>query len=250
MIPLRDAGDALRGVRALAFDVDDTVTRGGHLEAVALDAMYRARDAGLVLIAATGRPIGWAEVFVATWPIAAAVGENGAGVCLPFTEASLVLPEALAAERRAQAKALVASHFPALRVSADDTLRRVDVAFDIGERERVHEDVVLAVRARLEANGYETTRSSVHLHALPAPYDKASGLGRALATLGVAPEDVAFVGDSPNDAAAFARFSRSVGVANVRDHEARLAHAPRFVTEAERGEGFAELVRALIGARS
>jgi HAD superfamily hydrolase (TIGR01484 family) len=250
MIPLRDAGDALRGVRALAFDVDDTVTRGGHLEAIALDAMHRARDAGLVLVAATGRPIGWAEVFVATWPLAAAVGENGAGICLPFTEASLVIPEALARERRAHAKALVASNFPALAVSADDTLRRVDVAFDIGERATVAEDVIENVRALLESNGYATTRSSVHVHALPASYDKASGLEGALAALGISPDDVAFVGDSPNDAAAFARFARSVGVANVRDHEARLDTKPRFVTEGDRGAGFAELVGALIEARS
>ncbi len=49
-----------------------------------------------------------------------------------------------------------------------------------------------------------------------------------------------------DDAAAFARFPLSVGVANVREHLPRLPVAPAFVTEADRGRGFAELGRLLL----
>jgi HAD superfamily hydrolase (TIGR01484 family) len=236
-------------VRVLAFDVDDTVTRGGKLETVALDAMYRARDAGLVLVAATGRPIGWAEVFVATWPVAAAIGENGAGVCLPFEPAALVLAPETARARREAAIALVRGAFPTIALAADDALRRVDVAFDIGERQVVAEPVIDALRAALESASFLTTRSSVHVHAMPAAYDKATGIERAVALLGHASDEVAFVGDSPNDAAAFARFPVSCGVANVRDHEMRIPTLPRYVTRGDRGQGFAELVDALIARR-
>jgi hypothetical protein len=55
-----------------------------------------------------------------------------------------------------------------------------------------------------------------------------------------------FVGDSGNDAEAFAYFPKSVGVANVRAHLDRLPTPPRYVTDAERGEGFAELARRLM----
>ncbi|MCC6875768.1 MAG: hypothetical protein IT378_15785 [Sandaracinaceae bacterium] len=58
-----------------------------------------------------------------------------------------------------------------------------------------------------------------------------------------------FVGDSGNDAAAFAFFSLSVGVANVREHLARLPVPPAYVTERERGAGFAELAARIGEAR-
>ena len=58
-----------------------------------------------------------------------------------------------------------------------------------------------------------------------------------------------FVGDSGNDAAAFDYFENSVGVANVRAHLDRLPTPPRYVTDAERGAGFAELAAHLVAAR-
>ena len=253
MTPLADASnDALADVRVLSFDVDDTVTRDGLFEACALDAMYRARDAGLTLIAATGRPMGWAEVFAATWPVRAAVGENGAGIAVRGRATSLVLDADDAAGRRAHAKAIVRAAHPTIAVSHDDPLRRVDVAFDIGEHVCVPEASIMALRVTLEDGGFVTTRSSVHVHAMPAMYDKATGIARALALLDIDTDatGVCFVGDSPNDAAAFAAFGVSVGVANVRDHEARLETKPRYITRAERGAGFVELVDALITSRA
>ncbi|MEO0324194.1 MAG: HAD family hydrolase, partial [Myxococcota bacterium] len=59
-----------------------------------------------------------------------------------------------------------------------------------------------------------------------------------------------FVGDSGNDAAAFAAFAPSVGVANVAAHLDRLAARPGYVTAADRGLGFAELAGAILRARS
>jgi hypothetical protein len=47
----------------------------------------------------------------------------------------------------------------------------------------------------------------------------------------------------------FEVFDNSVGVANIRRFLPELVHLPRFVTEAERGAGFAEVVDALFAAR-
>ena len=50
---------ALRGV---IFDIDDTVTNQGVLEAEAFVAMHRLRALGVDLVAVTGRPLGWTDV--------------------------------------------------------------------------------------------------------------------------------------------------------------------------------------------
>ena len=71
---------AARELLGLVFDVDDTLTRGGWIEEPAYRALWRLREAGLMLIAVTGRPLGFAEVLARTWPLDVAVGENGVKV--------------------------------------------------------------------------------------------------------------------------------------------------------------------------
>jgi hypothetical protein len=38
-------------------------------------------------------------------------------------------------------------------------------------------------------------------------------------------------------------------VANIRRFEAQLSHPPRYVTQGERGAGFAEVARAILARR-
>jgi len=59
----------------------------------------------------------------------------------------------------------------------------------------------------------------------------------------------AFVGDSGNDAACFAAFRVTFGVANVRKHLARIPVTPKYVATSEMGDGFAEIARAIILTR-
>jgi len=54
-----------------------------------------------------------------------------------------------------------------------------------------------------------------------------------------------YVGDSTNDQLMFQHFPHSVGVANIARFVPQLSHLPRYVTRAERGAGFAELVAHL-----
>ena len=248
------------GLRGLVFDIDDTVTRNGVLEPSAYAAMHRLAAAGFELVAVTGRPLGWADVVTRHWPLRVAVGENGAGWSWideeGFHEGYFCNEE----ERGRQAALLetireeVARAMPNVRVSSDDKARRCDLAFDVGELVALPRRDVDALVSLIEGFGASTSVSTVHAHAVPGPWNKPSGVARALAdTMGVdldAERDRwVFVGDSGNDAEAFAYFPASVGVANVRAHLDRLPTPPRYVTDAERGKGFAELCDHLAGAR-
>ena len=55
------------------------------------------------------------------------------------------------------------------------------------------------------------------------------------------------MGDSTNDQVMFRHFTHSVGVANIRRFEPQLRFKPRYVTQGERGAGFAEMAHALLG---
>ena len=103
--------------------------------------------------------------------------------------------------------------------------------------------------------GARSFLSSVHLHATFDPDDKASGSIAYLArAFGEDPGAAtrarwAFVGDSGNDAACFAAFRVTFGVANVRAHLARIPVTPRYVARKTMGEGFAEIARRIVEGR-
>ena len=123
--------------------------------------------------------------------------------------------------------ATVAKAMPQVSLADDVHARRSDVAWDIGERERLEPSAVAELAALVVAGGARTTRSSVHLHASFERDDKASGAIRFVRDrfgddAGAALHRWAFVGDSGNDAACFAAFKTTFGVENVRAY-ARVA---------------------------
>lgn len=256
MRPLDELGpDALAALEGVVFDVDDTLTTHGRLEVPALEALWSLHRAGLRLIAVTGRPLGWADAMAATWPIDLAVGENGAGWSARrggAIESGFFDDEATRAKQREMLAAVrdaVRRELPEVREACDQAARRCDLAFDVGEGVRLAPEIVARVVALIEDGGARALVSSVHAHVLPGSWDKASGVVKAARdALGVTidPARWIFAGDSGNDAAAFAFFELTVGVANVREHLARLPVPPRFVTRSERGAGFAELARHVI----
>jgi hydroxymethylpyrimidine pyrophosphatase-like HAD family hydrolase len=78
---------------------------------------------------------------------------------------------------------------------------------------------------------------------LPSGVDKATGLGAALADLGVPPSEVIGVGDAENDLAFMARCGWSVAVANALPSVKAQAD---FVTNGEAGAGVVELIDRLL----
>jgi HAD superfamily hydrolase (TIGR01484 family) len=264
MRPLAEVPEEVwRRAPGIVLDVDDTLTRDGVLEVEALAALHAVRRLGRTAMLVTGRPNGWAETMAAILPVALAVGENGAGwAWMRAAPGGRVLErgrfesEAEAGRRIERAEGLldeVRRTMPDVALASDAALRTCDLAFDVGEGVRLPEARVASLRALAERRGARVVVSSVHLHAIFGGWDKAEGASRAArAALGVAAEalfeDWIFVGDSGNDAPAFARFARTIGVANVKEHLASLPVPPRFVTEADRGRGVAELVRAWTAA--
>lgn len=248
--------DVRRRLRGLLFDLDDTLLTHGVLTRSAYAALWDLHDAGLRLVAVTGRPSGWGEVIARQWPVDGVVTENGA-VHVSREGGSVALRErCTAAERQgrrirlAQLVERVRGVVPEARLSDDVGARRSDVTWDIGERVKLALDRVDRIAAEIVLAGARTTRSSVHLHASFDEDDKASGavdfIGQAFGVdAGAALAQFAFIGDSGNDAACFAAFSTTFGVDNVRDHLDQLSVPPRFVAHGKMGEGFAEVARLL-----
>jgi len=233
-------------VDGLLFDLDDTVLTHDVLGRAAYDALWDLHDAAIPLVAVTGRPSGWGEVIARQWPVEGVVAENGA---------VLITRDAIVADAsdRARLDAIlreVARVVPHAKTSDDIHMRRTDITWDVGEHERLDEPSIATIVAIANAAGARTTRSSVHLHATYARDDKASGAVRFLATRrgvdsSAALHRWAFAGDSGNDAACFAAFKTTFGVANVRPWIASLSVPPRFIATKERGEGFAEIAHAI-----
>lgn len=249
----------VRALLGVCFDVDDTVTTHGTLDPEAYAAMFALRESGLKLMAVTGRPLGFAEIIARTWPVDAAVGENGAGFLArqgKELRTGYWDPVEVRVRQQAQLERIrqrVAHELPAVHVSSDGWARRCDVAFDVGEYASHPRATVDALLAIMKDEGAHTSVSSIHAHAQLGDHDKARGIALAARELwgleGVA-ERFLFVGDSGNDAAAFACFALTVGVANVVHHLDRLPTPPRYVTRAAYGAGFAELARELVRLRA
>ena len=67
----------LAGVRGVLTDIDDTLTTEGAIPMGVVAALAALREAGLPVIAVTGRPMGWSRAVAAQTPLAAVVAENG-----------------------------------------------------------------------------------------------------------------------------------------------------------------------------
>ncbi|WP_437622798.1 HAD hydrolase family protein [Sorangium sp. So ce1151] len=267
-----DAASALAGV---IFDLDDTVLDHGALTEAAYGALFRLRETGLALIACTGRPAGWGEVIQRQWPVDATIAENGAvalvreqaepladprGVVAPSAGRIAALDGLDRGARQARRAELIAladdmvRRFPAAALADDNDQRVTDVTIDIGEHRRVPPEDVQRMRAELRDRGVRTLLSSVHLHLTRDPSDKATGVVRLLSTrFGEDPTRAryryAFVGDSGNDGVAFAAFTLTFGVANVRAHLGKLSVPPRFVASLPMGRGFAEIAHRVAELR-
>ncbi len=197
-----------RGVRAVLVDIDETLTTAGKLTGAAYAALERLHAAGRIVVPVTGRPAGWCDHIARMWPVDAVVGENGA-FYFHFSEGRL--------------------H------------KRFPLGLDAAER----------IAALMRDAGLNAKISSIHVNGWFGGYDKLA-TSRVLFSerfgldLDVANKEFVFAGDSANDAPMFGFFENSVGVANVRRFEGRLAAAPKYVTREASGAGFIELVEHLL----
>ncbi len=259
MLPVEDLGrEEAQRLRGLLFDLDDTLLDEGRLSLVAHQALDALASSGLVLMAVTGRPVGWGAVLARLWPIRGAVTENGAITVYRQGRTVQLLDPVDPAERAARRERLevlageLEARFPELGRAQELSVRLSDLTLDIGEARDVPGDVVERAMQLARERGCRTVRSTVHLHLTLDSDDKASGALRALETLcgedpTLARERYGFIGDSDNDAPCFASFSTTFAVSNFRG----LATVrPRYLTHAARGAGFAEAARLILERRA
>lgn len=259
---------ARRLVTGVFTDIDDTLTTDGAITPDALQALADLKAAGLHVIPITGRPVGWSEPFALSWPVDAIVAENGA---VALQKAPQPMPDGHnqlsklyqqdEATRQAnytrmqQVARRVMQEVPGAGLSQDSPGRETDIAIDHSEFVHLPPAAIAQAVAIMQNEGMNATVSSIHINGWFGAHNKLEGarwivrelLGRELET---EMERWVYVGDSTNDQLMFEAFPHSVGVANIRRFEAQLAHKPRYITDGERGAGFAEVARAILSARS
>jgi HAD superfamily hydrolase (TIGR01484 family) len=252
---------ALRGVLGVMTDIDDTLTCGGAIEPAALSALQSLATAGLPVVAITGRPVGWSRPFAAAWRVRAIVAENGGVALLRQEDGSVVTEYAQGAAERAQhqlqlraAAAAVLREVPMAALARDSAGRETDIAIDHSEFATLPAADIARVVAVMQAHGLTATVSSIHVNGWIGAHSKWTAalwmvqrlLGRDLrAEIG----RWIYVGDSTNDQVMFARFPLAVGVANLMRFADELQCWPAYLTTGERGEGFAQVARAVLAVR-
>jgi HAD superfamily hydrolase (TIGR01484 family) len=253
--------NAARAVRGVLTDIDDTLTTDGAITPDAQRALQALRDAGVRVVAVTGRPMGWSQRIALEAPLEAVVAENG-GVALFRDGAALCVEYAQdAATRAANAARLRAAaervlrEVPGAAPARDSAGRRTDIAIDHSEFAALAPARIEQVVAVMRAEGLSATVSSIHVNGWIGGHDKLSGARWIVRRLWGEDLDAAlahwvYVGDSTNDEAMFAHFPLSVGVANLLRFCDTLRVWPAYLTRGERGAGFAEVARRLLQARA
>ena len=259
-----------RGIVGVFTDIDDTLTTDGAITDDALDALGRLTDAGLRVIAITGRPVGWSLPFARSWPVDAIVPENGAVALVrelaysPHGEVPVGLRrlyqqdeatrQAHFARRQAVAQRVL-REVPGSTLARDSAGRETDIAIDHSEFAHLPSADIARVVAILQSEGMTATVSSIHVNAWFGGHNKLEGARWIVRELYQRDLDAergrwVYVGDSTNDQLMFEAFGNSVGVANIRRFLGELTHLPRFVSRSERGAGFSEMVDMLLAPRA
>jgi len=260
---------ARRRITGVFTDIDDTLTTDGAITPDALQALADLKAAGLHVIPITGRPVGWSAPFALNWPVDAIVAENGAVALLadkksiqPLSGSRLLLSKLYQQDaptratnyaRMQQVARRVTREVPGAVLSEDSPGRETDMAIDHSEFAHLPPEHIAAVVRIMQGEGMNASVSSIHINGWFGDHNKLHGARWAVRELYDRELDAemdqwAFVGDSTNDVLMFEAFAQSIGVANIKRFEAQLSYRPRYVTEGERGAGFAEVAAALLNA--
>jgi hydroxymethylpyrimidine pyrophosphatase-like HAD family hydrolase len=281
--------EARRHIIGVFTDIDDTLTTQGAITPDALQALGQLKAAGFHVIPITGRPVGWSVPFARDWPVDALVAENGAvalvrqpgdshhpsppprreggetqvqtslnalsgGQILKLYQQDLST-RTVNFSRMQQVAQRVLRELPNARLAQDSAGRETDMAIDHSEFTHLAPAHIAQVVQIMQSEGMTATVSSIHINGWFGAHNKLAGarwivrelLGR---DLDAEIQRWVYVGDSTNDQLMFEHFPHSVGVANIRRFEAELTHLPRYITQGQRGAGFAEVAGALLKAQS
>jgi HAD superfamily hydrolase (TIGR01484 family) len=249
-----------QSLKYILSDIDDTMTDEGELRAAPYKALWDLHEAGRKVIPVTGRPAGWCEMIARLWPVDGVIGENGAlyfrydrhtkkmNRCFAFKDEERELNQ----QKLKQIEKDVLQKVPGCQIASDQFSRLTDLAVDFAEDVKpLPEKEVLKIKAIFEQHGATAKVSSIHVNGWFGKYDKVTTALRYLKTEfkltdAEVDQQVAFVGDSPNDEPMFARIPNSFGVANVLQFKDQIKKWPRYVADSTGGGGFCEIARALL----
>ena len=266
MLMIHDLSPEIAQKVSIVFtDIDDTLSSAGKILPVAYNALWQLHDAGLKIVPITGRAAGHVDHIARFWPVDAVIGENGAFYAYMATvnghsvmRKRYFMPPEDADHAKQKFQLIqkeVFEKFPTCRLASDQNYREFDLAIDFCE------DVPALSLAQVdeivkiyEKYGAQTKVSSIHVNGWFGEYNKLSMTQLyAREQLGLQPEilrtTALFIGDSPNDQPMFEFFPYSVGVANIRRFSDHLIHFPRYISQKDAGEGFAETVHHLLSLR-
>ena len=254
--------DTQHGICGVFTDIDDTLTTDGAITADALHALTELKAKGLHVVPITGRPIGWSEPFALSWPVDAIVAENGAAALVRQADGTLAkwyqqdaIVRATNHAHMQQVLIQIERDVSGARRATDSPGRETDIAIDHSEFTRLPQNTIDDVMRIIKLAGMNATVSSIHVNGWYGTHNKLEGAHWIVRELFGRDLDAemdrwVYVGDSTNDQLMFQHFEHSVGVANVARFVPQLQHLPRYVTQGERGAGFAEVARAILAARA
>ena len=258
---------ARQRITGVFTDIDDTLTTDGAITPDALAALGALRNAGLHVLAITGRPVGWSASFAIDWPVDAIVVENGAVLLQKQPEPAFCMPGVLLKTyfqdmptrcinhaRMQQVAARVLREVPGTQLAQDSAGRETDIAIDHNEFAKLPQCHIDKVVSIMRAEGMQASVSSIHINGWYGSHNKLVGARWAVAELYGRDLDTerdrwAFVGDSTNDQLMFEAFANSIGVANIARFLPQLKSPPQYVTPGERGAGFAQAAALLLSPR-
>ena len=214
---------------ALATDYDGTIAQHGDVTESTHAALVRWKEAGRKLIMVTGREIpDLQKVCHFTKLFDCIVGENGALLYWPAKGEKKVLvappPHEFVECLREQGVSPLS--FGEVIVATQENYKGVVL--------ETIEDLGLKLRVILNKGA---------LMVLPASVDKATGLTEAANAMGLAPVDIAGVGDAENDQVFLTLCGYSAAVANALGFLKKQVH---YVTKATHGAGVEELIDKLL----
>jgi HAD superfamily hydrolase (TIGR01484 family) len=249
----------LSSIRYVFTDVDDTLTTNGKLLSETLEALYRLKVQGYSVVPVTGACAGWCDQIVRLWPVDAVIGENGAFV-MRLNEEQQLLTHFWEEEAamKAQQKRLESTirdlleTEPGLSFSKDHSYRLCDVAVDYQQDNKTScLNSANHLVDKLKKLGANARFSSIHINAWFGEFNKLAMTQRVLRDIfkldeSEMLEQVAYIGDAPNDEPMFEFFEHTFGVGNVRNHLPKMEFHPNTILTQEGGLGFAEFSERLL----
>ncbi|MBN1296506.1 HAD family hydrolase, partial [bacterium] len=205
----------------------------------------------------------WCDHIARMWPVTAVIGENGAFYFAYDRQCRKMIREYLHStsdqeegrRRLAILREQVIRDVPGCAISADQPFRISDLAIDFREDvEPLSPEAVHSICSLAHNLGLIAKISSIHVNCWFGQFDKITCLKHLLVNhFNQNPDDVqdamTYIGDSPNDAPAFAHIRHSIAVANIRPFLDTLAHKPRYITRKTSGAGFCEAVETILAMR-